>query len=113
MNSKAKKILIASIAIIGLFLGLWILWSSKVSAPASDSQEVNISKTSGQEGSAIQPKKTLSPPTGNVGKLDDDLETAALSEDEILSGEDNDAESADIGDDIVNDFSQSYDENEF
>lgn len=113
MDSKAKKILIAGIAITGLILGLWILWSSRVNAPSSDSQVINISKSLKQEKSEVESQNALPPSTGNVSKLNDDLGTAALSEDEILSGENNDAESADIGEDIISDFSQSYDENEF
>ncbi len=113
MITKTKAIIILIIAVASLVLGLWFFWQSKnnmAKVPAS----VNQTKITSPESEKETASQTILPqPAESVDDIASGVVSQIQSEEDNFANEDGDAESAGINQQDLDDFGQSYDENEF
>lgn len=111
--SKTKSVIILAIAVISLVLGFWIFWHSK-SGTVDTSTTINPAKTATTKSDEAAEKEiNLPKATGNIDDIASGVISQIQSEKDNFANEDSDAESVGINQLDLDDFGQSYDENEF
>lgn len=111
-QKKIAAVVIVIIAVIGMLLGFRIFWQSK-NNPVTPSLTESPVKSTASKNQEPENKTGLPETTGNAEDITGGIASQMVSEEEKFSGEDEEAQALSIDAETLNDFGQSYDENEF